>query len=408
MQPTELLEQGQLLRKQDRGEAIACFEELIQRAESTNDRLLISDALTALAIELIEIGQILALGRAKSLLDRSMYLLKDLEDSGADLDIEDGDKSDQSLQLKYKKDYITYAQGLLSLQEGNFNQAIAQFDRVYDSFSHNPDMQSTLNCTLAQSYIALGDFKTALAYLERPSDFNKGNKCAQLGQIYLHLDRYALAQDYFEQSLDIALETDDKYLRVRAFIGLSQVAIAEQQWDNAIVVIHEVLSQLEEPLDVQDAAYLYLNLAEAKIGRGELLLAQEHIEQNAIPRFERLQNLHGLALGKRTLARVLFRRLAQGMDDMSEEMIEAIADEFLEALILFDSYGSPQDKAKTLYELASLYTLCNESRYKYQFRGKALRSLEQALTTLEPHSDDSPNLISKIELFLNKLMGDFS
>jgi tetratricopeptide (TPR) repeat protein len=402
MQPTDLLEQGQLLRRQDRAEAIACFEESIQRAESINDQMLISNALTALAIELIEIGQILALGRAKSLLDRSMYLLKDL---AANLDRND---TELSINLKQKKDYVIYAQGLLSLQEGNFDLAIAQFDRVYDSFVCDPEMQSTLNCTLAQSYIALGDFKTSLSYLERISNFNNGNKCAQLGQIYLHLDQYSLAKDYFEQSLDIALETDDKYLRVRAFIGLSQVAIAEHHWENAIAVIKEVLSQLEEPVDMQDVAYLYLNLAEAKIGVGELLLAQEHVEQNAIPRFERFQNLHGLALAKRTLARVLCCRLALGLDDMSEEMIEAIADEFLESLILFDSYGTPQDKAKTLYDLANLYTLCNESRYKYQFHGKAARSLEQALKILEHHKDDSPALVTKIELFLDKLMGDFS
>jgi tetratricopeptide (TPR) repeat protein len=401
MQPTDLLEQGQSLRRQDRAEAIACFEESIQRAESINDQMLISNALTALAIELIEIGQILALGRAKSLLDRSMYLLKDLADS----DIKD--KSTQSGQIKQKKDHVTYAQGLLSLQEGDFNQAIAQFVQVYDSFAHDPEMQSTLNCSLAKSYAALGDFKTSLSYLEPTSNFNKGNKCAQLGQIYLHLDQFIHAKDYFEQSLDIALETDDKYLRVRAFIGLSQVAIAEQHWENAITVINEVLSQLEEPVDVQDVAYLYLNLAEAKIGIGELLSAQEHIEQNAIPKFERLQNLHGLASGKRTLARVLYCRLAQGIDDISEEMIEAIADEFLEALILFDSYGTSQDKAKTLYDLANLYTLCNESRYKYQFHGKAVRSLEQALKILEHHRDDSPALVTKIELFLDKLMGDF-
>jgi len=222
MQPTELLEQGQLLRRQDRGEAIAYFEESIQRAEAINDQMLISNALTALAIELIEIGQILALGRAKSLLDRSMYLLQDL----ADLERMADTKSEQFVQLKQKKDYVTYAQGLLSLQEGDFNQAIAQFEQVYDSFAHDPQMQSTLNCVLAQSYIALGDFKTSLSYLERTSDFNKGNKCAQLGQIYLHLDRYTLAKEYFEQSLDIALDTDDKYLCVQAFIGLSQVAIA--------------------------------------------------------------------------------------------------------------------------------------------------------------------------------------
>jgi tetratricopeptide (TPR) repeat protein len=402
MQPTELLKQGQLLRRQDRAEAIACFEESIQRAESINDQMLISNALTELAIELIEIGQISALGRAKSLLDRSMDLLQRLDlksgNTGQSLD----------LQTNHKKDYVVYAQGLLSLQEGNFREAIAQFDRVYPSYVNDPEMLATLDRTLAESYLALGEFKTSISYLER-SIFktNKGSNYEQLGRIYLQLDQYQLAKDYFEQSLDIALETDDKYLRVQAFIGLSQVAIAESQWESAIAVINEVLSQLEEPLDLQQVAYLYLYLAEAKMGLGNILEAQEHLENYAIPRFKKLQNQHGLASGKSTLARVLSDRLAKGMDDMNEDTIEAIADEFLEALILFDRYGTPQDKAKALYDLAHLYTLCNEPRYRYQYQGKAVRSLEQALAALEKFRDDSSGLVIKIELFLNKLMGSF-
>jgi tetratricopeptide (TPR) repeat protein len=403
MQPTELLKQGQLLRRQDRAEAIACFEESIQRAEAINDELLISNALTELAIELIEIGQTPALGRAKSLLDRSMYLLHKLETHSDNQNLESN--------LDQKKNYIIYAQGLLSLQEGNFKEAIGQFDRVYTSYPQDAVMQANLDGNLALSYISLGDFKTSLSYLERATpaliNLKAGSNYHQLGRIYLHLDRYDLAKVYFEQSLDIALETDDKYLRVRAFIGLSQVAIAEREWENAINVIDEVLLQIEEPLDLQEAAYLYLNLAEAKIGMGHIVEAQEDINDLAIPRFEKLQNQHGLACAKRTYAVVLANRLAKGMDDITEERIEAIADEFLEALMLFDCYGTPQDKAKTLYELAYFYTQFNEPRYKYQFHGKALRSLEQALIGLEPYKDDSPALFAKVDLFLDKLMGDF-
>jgi hypothetical protein len=75
--------------------------------------------------------------------------------------------------------------------------------------------------------------------------------------------------------------------------------------------------------------------------------------------------------------------------------------------MLFDLYGTPQDKAKALYDLAHLYTLCNEPRYKYQYQGKALRSLEQALIALEKFRDDSSGLVTKIELFLSELMGSF-
>jgi len=406
MQPTELLKEGQSLRRHDRAESIACFEESIQRAESVNDEMLISNALTELAIELIEIGQTTALGRAKSLLNRSTYLLDKLD---IDQSLSNSIQSvNQIAVTKQQKTHIVYAQGLLSLQEGNFREAIAQFERISKNYADDQEMSATLNQSLAEAYIALGDFKTCLSYLEIPTSIaQKGNNYEQLGRINLHLDRYALAKDYFERSLDIALENDDKYLRIQAFIGLSQVAIAEEQWENAVTVIKEVISELEEPLDLHLSAYLYLNLAEAKLGMGKMLEAQEYVENYAIPRFEKLQNQHGLACGKRTLARILSCSLSKGMDEISEESIEAIADEFLEALIIFEKYGIPQEKAKTLYDLSYLYTLCHESRNRYQFQGKAVRSLEQALTILEQLRDDSPALVSKIEISLNELMGGF-
>lgn len=399
MQPTELLKQGQLLRRQDRAEAIACFEESIQRAESINDEMLISDALTELAIELIEIGQTPALGRARSLLERSTNLLHKL-----DSQIDNQIGNIEHAQIQQKKNYIIRAQGLLSLQEGNFSEAIAQFERVYAS-ANDPEMQAVLDSHLAESYIWLGDFKTSLSILERSQlDSKQGSKYEQLGRIHLHLDRFAVAKDYFEQSLDVALESNDKYLRIKAFIGLSQVAIAEQEWENAINVINEILLQLEDPLDSQEFAYLYLNLAEAKIGMGNIVEAQEDLEDRAIPRFEKLQNQHGLASAKRTFGVALANRLAKGIDDITEERIEAISDEFLDALMVFDVYGTPQDKAKTLYDLAYFYTQFNEPRYKYQFHGKAVRSLEQALIGLEPFREDSPALFTKVDRFLDKLM----
>jgi len=403
MQPTELLKQGQLLRRQDRAETIACFEESIQRAESINDKMLISDALTELAVELIKIGQIPALGRAKSLLDRAMSLLQELE-QGLELNIDNPNQ----LQTKQKRDYIGYAQGLLSLQEGNFREAIAKLEVIPKSYTGNPEMLATIDRTIAECYLALGEFKTSISYLEKSiSHSSKDNSYEQLGRIYLQLDQYKAAKEYFERSLDIALETEDKYLRVKAFMGLSQVAIAEAQWENAITLINEVLSQLEEPLDLNKFAYLYLYLAQAEMGLDKISEAQEHIETYAIPRFEKLQNQHGYAIAKLTLARILSSRLAKGMDNMTEELIESISDEFLDVLMLFDRYGTPQDKARTLFDLASLFTLCHEPRYKYQYQGKAVRSLEQALINLENSKDDSPLLNQQIELFLNELMGGF-
>jgi uncharacterized protein HemY len=52
-------------------------------------------------------------------------------------------------------------------------------------------MLANLDRTLAESYLALGEFKTSISYLER-SIFktNKGSNYEQLGRIYLQLDQY--------------------------------------------------------------------------------------------------------------------------------------------------------------------------------------------------------------------------
>lgn len=389
MQPTELLKQGQLLRRQDRAEAIACFEESIQRAESTNDQIAICYAVSALAVELIGMGQIAALGRAKSLLERSHYLLTTLDDKAV------GNFRQQ------QQNYLIYAQALLDYQEGNFKQSIAQLLAIRNYFHQHPEMPANIEQNLAEAYIAIGDFHHALIYLECPI---RAASYEQLGRIYLQLDQNTRAKSYFERGLDIAIDNDDKYLRVQFFIGLSKVAIAEEQWESAINVISEVLLELEEPIDIQQMALLHLTLAEAKLAIGEIITAQEYIQIEAIPRFSKLQNQHGLATAKLTLAKILYCRLVQGIDSMTEEIIDEIVDEFLEALILFEVYGTPQEKAKTLYNLANLYVVCGESFNRYQFCGKALRSLEQALAVLGDSKKDSPVLVGKIESLLDELM----
>jgi len=381
MQPIELLEQGRILRKQDRAGAIACFEEASQTAKSINDETAFVAATIELALELVSTTQPLALAKAQELLAIAVS------------------SSDRQAMA-----YV--GQGLINLKQGNYPQALTHFQTALQSYDQDPEGLALVDAAFGEYYAVIGDFKNALFHIQRSRQHvDHSQRLEQLGRLYYQFDLYDQAKEYFEQSLDLAINTEDKYLQMQAFSGLAQVAIAYRQWDTAIMIINEVLEQIDEELDLEQTAYLYQSLAEALMGKEKISEAQVCIEQEAIPRFEKLQNPYGLAQSHLTLSKVLKWQLANGIDDPNPDAIEAVADEFMDVLLELEPLGAYQARAKTLYELAGLYTICHDSRTRYQFQGKSLRALESALTLLEQVGHDYPDLVNKIELAINELMG---
>jgi tetratricopeptide (TPR) repeat protein len=390
----ELLQQGRLLRRQDKNAAIACFEQCFNRAEAENDRILAAMAGTELALELIETGHMPSVHKAKDILLKVELSLKDCADCNQELA------------------YLLYCQGCLDLQQGCYVDALLHLQSAYQTYGEaDPIGLSLVDDALGSYYAAVSDPRTASMHLRRSlsrrqepgCESDKAISLALLGKVNLQLENYEQAENFLEQSLDLALQCDHTYTRLNAMTGLGQLAIAQSEWEIAAIMFQEALQIVQEPIDLSKAAYLYVNLAEALLGGEKIDSAQRCIETEAVPRFQHLQDQLGLAISKRLLGRILTCKLLDGGEGLTEEMIEKAEDYLSDASMLFEQRGMSQEYAKTLYDQACLYNICASSNSKYQYQGKSVRSLELALNVLEQFGSGS-KLTHQIETLLNKFL----
>jgi hypothetical protein len=129
------------------------------------------------------------------------------------------------------------------------------------------------------------------------------------------------------------------------------------------------------------------------------------IDSEVKPRFTSLQHKAGIAAAKHIRGKILYRRLVDGLDSLEQDKIEHAEDALLDAAMIFEQEMMPQAYAKTLYDLAYLYQLCLNSRFKYQYQGKSVRSLELALNALDQFNCGNTKLAAQIDQMLMQSMG---
>ncbi len=397
MQLAELLARGRLLRRQNRVEAIDCFEQCIKQAEESKDNILVATASAELALELAATHQPSALKHAKDLLDQSEVVLKSCNNCALEIF------------------YVWYCQGYLELQAGRYDEALSYLQVAYQGYQSHPEGLARVEDALGQYYMAINDFPQALSYLERSLarrepeayDSDKTISYGYLGAWYLQAEQYEVAENYFGQSLDWSLQFSDHRTQLQALSGLGRVAIAQGQWETAEILIRESVQLVQEPLDTDQVAFLYCDLSEVLLATNQGLESQKYLENEALPRFKRLQNQRGLATVNHLLGQVYKYRILEGIDSLTEKTIENAEDYLLEASLMFEENGMIRDYAQTLYDLASLYNLPIGSQYRYQYQGKAIRSLELAADALKRFNYNSSNLFRQIDHFSDQLIGQF-
>ncbi len=390
---TELLQRGQLLRRQDRSAAINCFEQCIQESEASGNRRLLINALTELALLIIEIGQPNGLQRAKNLLLRAEVLLIGCPD------------------CVQESAYLLYGRGILYFQLRNFVDSLVHLRSAYRAYEHDSPKLCHVDDALGTYYAALGDFQAALFHFERSlahrqtftDNQDLGISYVHLGQLHLQMHQQEQAEHYFQQSLELANQWEDCYLQIKALAGLGQVAIEREQWQSGNSFIHQALQISQQSSDLVNVTYLQLNWAETLLGQRLYVEAQNHINTEVVTQFQNLEDLTGLAKAKRTLGKILSQKLRDGIDTLNEEVVEIAEDYFFEAAMLFEELNMPQEYAKTLYNMALMYKVCINPKQKYQYQGRALRSLELALGILEKVNYGAANLIFQIEVLLNQI-----
>lgn len=397
MELAEFIMQGQQLRQQDRTAAIAYFEQCLQNnpdAAAEGNRGITVRALLDLAVELIATKQPDQLQRAKVLIQQAENVLNGLEIS-----------SEQTA-------YLLYVQAILAMELGELQDVLSVLQNAYDAYGGNLEGQSLIDDAIGRYYTKVGDYQSALISFERSLSLRLesedesaiGKSYAYLGQLYLSSGEINQAASLFQSTLDIAIAKSDHFLKLQALKGLGKVAIAESQWQNAIALIKDTLTLLKEPVDSIEIGYLYCDLAEALLGDRQVEESLICIRIKALPHFRDFQYLRGIAIAKHIRGKIYVHRLLEGLDVIDEDAIETAEDSLLDASLTFEQFGMMYEYAKTLYDLACLYQLCNSSQYQYQYQGKSLRSLELSLSILDQLNMSNSKLALQVEAMLHQVM----
>ena len=409
MELAEFLVQGQQLRQQNRTSAIAYFEQCLQNVSDNSDQDLIMTARTLLdlAIELMATKQPQNLKRATKLVQQAGNALHHnfkTESLALDLELDNEHEA-----------YLLYAQGILALELGELRDVLNILQGAYAAYGNNLEGQSLIDDAIAHYYLKVGDLQSALMHFERSLSVRLeiedesaiAKSYAYLGQLYLLSGDINQANSLSQNTLDIALVNADNSLRLLALKGLGKVAIAEHQWQTAIATIKDAICLLKEPIDSIEIGHLYCDLAESLLGDRQIEDSLICIRINALPRFRDYQYQTGIAIAKHIRGRIYVHRLLDGLDSsLDEDAIETAEDSLLDAAMGFEQLGMMSNYAKVLYDLACLYQLCSNSQYQYQYQyqGKALRSLELALSVLDQLDMSNSQLASQVEGMLNQVM----
>jgi tetratricopeptide (TPR) repeat protein len=406
MQLPDLLIQGRKLKLSSRQAAIAHFEQCLEEAVASNSKPNQVAALTELALEFIETKQAPALERAIQILAQAAEL-------------------NAGLNISSLTAHLNYAQGMNALEQFQLEESFSLLQSAYGLYDggkqDNLEGLSLVDDALGKYYVAINQFPQALSHFERSlarrQSIKSSNHDLHLdgisyyhqGQMFLQLYNFDRAQIAFEKSLDLSLEADYTYLRLQSLVGMVQVEIAQGDWDVAEAMIEESLQLAELPLDLDKLAILYQSRTEALLGNRQVLEAQDCLQLETLPRLENLQNPVGQAIAQRTMGRILQARLQEGLDRLTTETIENAEDHFVDASMIFEERGMATDYAKTLYDVANLYNLCEEFKYnRYQYQGKAVRSLKLALSALDKVQGDTRYLAKLIEDNLDRVIGNLS
>ncbi len=397
MKLAEFLIQSQQLRQQDRTLAIAYFEQCLQNTTtgeqveadpSTTVRVLLD-----LALELIATKQSDALQRAQALVQQAGGILEP--------------NCDRELGA-----YLLYVRSILALESGGLSDVLPILQSAYDAYGNSLEGQSLTDDAIGQYYLRKYDIQSALASFERSLSVRLemedesaiAKSYAHLGQLYLLSGDINQASSLFQSTLDIAVANTNNFLWLQALKGLVKVAIAESQWQTAITLTKDAISLLKEPVDSIEIGYLYCDLAEALLGSRQVEASLICVRVEVLPRFRDYQYLRGIAIAKHLRGRIYVYRLLDGLDSLDEDAIETVEDSLIDASIAFEQFGMMFEYAKSLYDLACLYQLCNSSQFQYQYQGKSLRSLELSLSVLDHLNMTNTQFALQVETMLNQVM----
>lgn len=200
----------------------------------------------------------------------------------------------EAMELLPDEPILDYALAQLYHSIGEYKKAIP----IYEELSYgNGEIASAtqLNFFLGDCHNAIGEFETALQYLEKiPADEHFPDSYFQLGFTYFQLKEYARAISIFNK----LLEADSAYLS--AYLYLANALEAEMELAEALAVMEQAILQnpyqhefyttaarlqlklnreQDAERNLREAAELEPDIASIHLALGNLLLKQERFEE---------------------------------------------------------------------------------------------------------------------------------
>ncbi|MGQ9865938.1 MAG: tetratricopeptide repeat protein [Pseudanabaenaceae cyanobacterium] len=389
------IEPGQRLGTLDRATAIAQAEAVVNSLHPATDPLPLVRSLAQLALLLMETGQLALQQRAKTLLLRAEALLSHPPRS-------------QARAYRAEVAWLMYGRGLLYVWQRSFVDALVHLRAAGRAFGDNVQGLSMVDDALGRYYAALNDFHAALFHFERslarrsPNDPDRLISLVLLGHLHQQSYLHDRAEVYYQQALALAEDLGEIDLKLQVWAGLGRVAAARRNWEWARQCTRTALAGRTSPYELQQAAYLYLNLAEIELGEGNCDRAQTLVEGDVAPRFEALTSVVGWAHVNRMMGCILTQRLAQ-QTDWDPQLAETAEDYFLDASMTFEEQGLVAPYALTLHDMAELYRLTAQRQNVPGDTGKAIRALGLGLSVLEKAPQKATSLSFKLEVLLNAI-----
>ncbi|HAN45024.1 MAG TPA: hypothetical protein DCQ32_00510, partial [Cyanobacteria bacterium UBA8156] len=389
------IEPGQRLGTLDRAMAIAQAEAVVNSLHPAEDPLPLVRSLVQIALLFIETGQLALQQRAKTLLLRAEALLSH-------------PPCQQAKVYRAEVAWLMYGRGLLYIWQRNFVDALVHLRAANRAFGDNAQGLSIVDDGLGRYYAALNDFHAALFHFERslarrsPNNPDRLLSLVLLGHLHQQSYLHDRAEVYYQQALALAEDLGEVDLKLQVWAGLGRVAAARRNWEWARQCTRTALAGRTSPYELQQAAYLYLNLAEIELGEGNCERAQTLVEGDAAPRFEALTSAVGWAHVNRMMGCILTQRLTQ-QTDWDSQLAETAEDYFLDASMTFEEQGLVAPYALTLHDMAELYRLTAQRQNVPNDTGKAIRALGLGLSVLEKAPQKATSLSFKLEVLLNAI-----
>lgn len=378
----EMLEEGRMLRQQDRDSAFDYYEQQRQRAAVSQDRELWLASTATLAWELLERGQ------------------------------SDGGLIEQAITVAEPDyPYLLLARGRLLMAEGRFQSALdlLQTPTTTDDLQLQGLLADSIACCLSIAH----QFDRAKSYFDRaiallsPDSFYLGFVYIHLGEMHLRMQNFHQSEEDAQNALEIAIKTEDGLLRFWALVLLTKIAIRNDRMEIAHALIEDSQELIDPDIDRLEVAHLLLLQIELLCQEGDITSALA-MEEHLAPRLTKLNDWQTKQQAKYLEGKIEVGKIAEGLVGLNEDTIERLEDILLDVALQYEERQMYSSQALVLLEVARLYFFALKLTTPYQFQGKSLRSLEQAGELLKQVGLKDTALGQEVEQLYDQMLDQLS